>query len=237
MRISHTHRFVFYSNPKTGSTTVRTLLDPYSDIAGVPKSQTSPDFPFHSHMRPVEVKKIFVERGWDYDDYYRFTFVRNPWSRLVSLYEMWMRKETVGKTRNLRIREILRPSWVESQRFAAWLDTIDVDGRGAAPKGNGARWLRFGTHTFANYVSDTDGNELVDEAIKLEEIDDALPAVLARLDIPLPPRIPKKNEGVQPRLSQVLQRCVARPCRRALCRRHRAVRVHVLIPPAETTHP
>ena len=31
MQISHRYQFIFFSNPKTGSETVRKILEPYSD--------------------------------------------------------------------------------------------------------------------------------------------------------------------------------------------------------------
>ncbi len=55
MRISHRHRFVFFSNPKTGSESVRSLLDPYSDICGVPMWEMTAENPFYSHISPREV--------------------------------------------------------------------------------------------------------------------------------------------------------------------------------------
>src|SRR5690606_27928408 len=88
MQISHRYKFIFFSFPKTGSESVRELLDPYSDIRGIPYWNISEENPFYSHISPAEVKAIFQKNGWDYDEYFKFTFVRNPWARLVSLYNM-----------------------------------------------------------------------------------------------------------------------------------------------------
>lgn len=85
MLVSHDHRFIFFSNPKTGSESVRELLAPYADVEGIPMWEASDEHPYYSHIRPVEVREIFRERGHAFGDYFRFTFVRNPWSRLVSL--------------------------------------------------------------------------------------------------------------------------------------------------------
>ena len=39
-------------------------------------------------MRPVEARRAFQQVDWDFEGYYRFVLVRNPWRRLASLYAM-----------------------------------------------------------------------------------------------------------------------------------------------------
>lgn len=77
MRISHRHRFVYIAIPKTGSSTVRKLLEPYSDLR-------SWDLGVGEHALPGDLKNVFLERGWDWDSYHKFTVVRNPWARQLS---------------------------------------------------------------------------------------------------------------------------------------------------------
>ena len=36
--------------------------------------------------------KIFEQKGWDYNSYFKFVFIRNPYTRLVSLYNMSSKK-------------------------------------------------------------------------------------------------------------------------------------------------
>jgi hypothetical protein len=80
MRISHKHKFVFVSVPKTGSETIRQVLNPFSDI----KSKFEP--PYDHHAKSKELREHFNKKGWDWNTYYKFAFVRNPWSLTVSLY-------------------------------------------------------------------------------------------------------------------------------------------------------
>ncbi|WP_367268204.1 sulfotransferase family 2 domain-containing protein [uncultured Thiohalocapsa sp.] len=80
MRISHQHRFVFLSNPQSGSTSIRIALDPYSDI------KSSTEFPYHHHTNARRLKEHFLKQGWDWNSYFKFTTVRNPWDRMVARY-------------------------------------------------------------------------------------------------------------------------------------------------------
>jgi hypothetical protein len=185
MRLSHRYRFIFFSNPKTGSESVRALLDPYSDVAGVPYWQRTADMPFYSHIRPVEVRDLFLERGWDFEGYFRFTFVRNPWARLVSLYEMIFHGKPlllVGSARSGKVRDVLglHPS---PRGFRRWLRGTAADGPGGGGPDD-QRWQRYGTYTVRAYAGDEQGSLLVSRVIRLEDIDRELTSVLSELRLP-----------------------------------------------------
>ncbi|HEX6133290.1 MAG TPA: sulfotransferase family 2 domain-containing protein [Longimicrobiales bacterium] len=180
MRISHTHSFIFFSNPKTGSESVRALLDPYSDIAGIPLWECTPEFPFYSHIRPVEVREIFRARGWDFERYYRFTFVRNPWARLVSLYHMIHPVPAGSALRRALEAARGHPS---VRGFRRWIRGVRADGPGAGGPPD-QRWMRYGSYSIRSYAGDRDGQLLVDRVIKLEEIDTAIPHVFEEIGLP-----------------------------------------------------
>ena len=80
MRISHKFRFVFISKPRCGSTSIRRMLDPFSDIFG------TPFFRYHYHTTAYELKLHFKKMGWNWDEYFIFTTIRNPWDMMVSYY-------------------------------------------------------------------------------------------------------------------------------------------------------
>jgi len=80
MRISHKYKFVYISIPKTGSSTVRYLLDKYSDI-----SSDDPDWPSnYIHPNAKQMKAYFGIKGWNWDEYFKFTVVRHPIPRIKS---------------------------------------------------------------------------------------------------------------------------------------------------------
>lgn len=66
--VSNQNRLIFYPVPKAGTSTIRYM---FRELENVKKLQW---------VLPAELKTP------EYDGYFRFTFVRNPWSRLVSCY-------------------------------------------------------------------------------------------------------------------------------------------------------
>lgn len=77
--ISDKYKCIFIEVPKTGSTSIRKLIG----------------FPEKPHMNINEIKKELIEKNkeftgnystLEFQDYFKFGFVRNPWDRVVSLY-------------------------------------------------------------------------------------------------------------------------------------------------------
>lgn len=81
MRISHKHKFIWISKPKTGSTSVRKLLDRFSNVV------STDERPLHHHATADELRAAFAERGWNFDDYQVFICDRNPWELIGSVWK------------------------------------------------------------------------------------------------------------------------------------------------------
>jgi hypothetical protein len=177
MRISHRFKFVFFSNPKTGSESIRQLLDPLSDVRDVPLAQAPPGHFFYSHIRPADMRSAFVRLGWRYNDYYRFVFVRNPWTRLLSLHQYALK------------------AGAPLPDFAEWLKGSRPDGLGGGGP-NALPWLRYGTYSLEAFAGDGSGRLLVNDVFRLEDIAE-VPDRLRLRGIPLPPdaRLPWKNKS------------------------------------------
>jgi hypothetical protein len=77
MLISHRHRFLYFVVPKCASATLRRSLAPYADI-GWPVS----NFEQHVNIRRFKA----TEHAGLLEDYFKFTFVRNPYDRIYSGY-------------------------------------------------------------------------------------------------------------------------------------------------------
>ncbi len=176
MRISHKNKFIFFSNPKTGSESLREMLTPYSEVLDVPFQNTSLENPFYSHISPLEIKNIFVEKEYPFDDYYKIVCTRNPFNRLVSLYEMIYRR------------------WPIKPPFHLWLKSTKTSGKGGGG-GNRDRWRMYGTYSLKNYISDEDGKIIVDKIICLENFEKEIPRLFEDLNIELALdfKIVKKN--------------------------------------------
>lgn len=184
MRISHKNKFIFFSNPKTGSESLREMLTAYSDVLDVPFKNVTEENPFYSHIRPAEVKSIFEEKNYAFDDYYKIVCIRNPFNRLVSLYEMIFRK------------------WPVKPPFDLWLKSTKTKGKGGGGK-NSDRWRMYGTYSLKNFISDKEGNILVDKIICLEHFDEEIPLLFKTLNIELPPEFKVVKKNVRARKKKV----------------------------------
>ncbi len=181
MRISHRHRFIFFARPKTGSSSLRQFLNPYSDVLPVKNHlERTPDNPFYPHMRPIEVREQFRARGWNFEGYTKFVCARNPWARIVSLY-----------------RHVQEAS-PETPDFSQWLLSLDPDGAGGGGE-DWQRWRRYGSYTLESYVGDEQGSPLVDVILRLEDTATELRPFLETLGLPgLAEReIPHSNNRAQ----------------------------------------
>jgi chondroitin 4-sulfotransferase 11 len=71
--ISHKHKFAFAHIPKCGGVSIHnSFLE-----MGIEFNETG-----HKNFRAISQFN-------NIEDYFKFTFVRNPWSRVVSLYSFW----------------------------------------------------------------------------------------------------------------------------------------------------
>jgi chondroitin 4-sulfotransferase 11 len=73
--ISHKHKFIFVHIPKNAGSSLHqafnySISNKYVDHRGRERD----------HYRAIDYRETLV----DYNDYFKFTFVRNPWSKLVS---------------------------------------------------------------------------------------------------------------------------------------------------------
>jgi len=81
--INHNLKFVFIQIPKTGTTSISEAL-----LSTNPEQMDSLDKNADNwkHMSATQAKKILKQQGKEPSDYFFFSFVRNPYTRLFSLY-------------------------------------------------------------------------------------------------------------------------------------------------------
>lgn len=81
MRLSLKHKLIYLANPKTGSTSIRKLMDPISDHELLKKQNQYSD-----HYGVKDFLPIFQSNKWNWDEFYSFCTIRNPWDKYVSNY-------------------------------------------------------------------------------------------------------------------------------------------------------
>jgi len=118
MRISHKHKFVFLSVPKTGSSSIREALFPYSDIL----SNGDTKSPYFHHVSAKVLKNHFRKMGWNWDDYFKFAFVRDPWDKLVSSYNYAL--NMAGNTSNL-IPDVFKIKCLEIEKLKGFEEYLE----------------------------------------------------------------------------------------------------------------
>tara|TARA_A100001011_G_scaffold373329_2_gene432631 strand:- start:112 stop:675 length:564 start_codon:yes stop_codon:yes gene_type:complete len=91
--ISHKHKFIFIEVPKTGTTSICSVLDENWQVNAHKKHQ---DLEQYKENYPQEINK-----------YFKFSFLRNPWCRTVSLYN---REESIRKSEILTFPEFV--DWI-----------------------------------------------------------------------------------------------------------------------------
>lgn len=123
MIINHAQRFVFIHIPKTAGTTLTEWLSKattYKDLelGGSPFGQKLQQtygerFGLRKHSPAAEVRRVMGEEDWN--AYFRFGFVRNPFMRLASAYHF------------LKSRKTLNEAWVkhlaETPDYRSFLDS------------------------------------------------------------------------------------------------------------------
>ena len=104
--ISHSHKFLFVHVPKTGGTSIELALDKYNthDSAKSLKGE----------FRPIGSKHLLLSgyinhKGSSFcipedsmDDYFKFSFARNPWARIFSHFRMFKRSGPARATDSLK---------------------------------------------------------------------------------------------------------------------------------------
>ena len=159
MRISHKHKFIFLSKPRCASESIRAMLDNYSDIF------SSRQDPFRHHVSALELKTHFHQVGWDWEKYFKFISIRNPWDMMVSVY--FYSKPDINGTyfwnnssekKYIPDQLMAFDEWINRSGFYFW--------------------------TLKRFILDEDGNQLVDLIVKVEDLETGLKDFFDRVNIP-----------------------------------------------------
>ena len=179
MRLSWTHKFVYISIHKTASSTVRELLDPYSDMTSCGDKQTI----CYHHIPAKKMKYYFDEReraeegSANWNEFFKFTTVRNPWDRKLSTFSYLKRKAQEFKKVDLG----LDPSWFveKTLRIDEECDNFkDYLKKYCKPNKKRNRQV--------DWVLDKNGNNMLDYVVKVENLKHGLKYAFKQIGLPEP---------------------------------------------------
>ena len=167
MIISHSRKFVFVHIQKNAGTSITKYLDKhltYQDLLlGCNKFGESINrsyrkkFGLHKHAHAIKIKDVMGDETWN--SYFSFSFVRNPYDRIVSLYN-WCRK---GKFKFPECQAALQAEnfsqFIRSECFQQLPNQL-------------------------KYLTDTEGNIIVDFIGRQESIQEDFDRVCQKLGIP-----------------------------------------------------
>ena len=189
MRISHTHKFIFISRPRCASTYMRKILTPFSDIL----SSSIP--PFHHHATALELEKHFNESSLNWNEFFSFTTMRNPYDMMVSYYEFF-KPDINGIYRFEESRDGKTYNPNSLMEFNNRIKTGKTHHRYSIRNGKVITntWVNgFSKLTLDNAIFGKDGKSVVNEIIKVEDIEHSLELVLKKINIPMPKTLPDMN--------------------------------------------
>ena len=171
MLFSRRRKFIFIHIQKTAGSSVEAALasitpDAIRRFDDLPEAH---DPLKNRHLFASDLKKYLDEETWS--SYYKFAFTRNPWSRLVSWYNMCIERPTTPFMRMVKR---------EARTFEEFL--------------NLSQWRAERT-TFnqAEYVTDAAGRLIVDFVGRYERINEDFRTVCEHLRVDL--KLPHKNRS------------------------------------------
>lgn len=182
--ISHKYKCIFVEVPKTGSSSIRALIGkpakPHLDLSEMKKMLETGWTPYDTAPhRLLELGYMFRSKKGririgrrQFESYFKFGFVRNPWDRVVSLYE---------RTEPLRMKE--------KMSFDEFVDWIQF---------SSSTCIHSSPHRYQlDWFVDGSGNILADFIGRFERLDADWATVAGKLGIS--DSLPHKRENPRAR--------------------------------------
>ena len=179
---SKKYRFIFVHIPKSAGSSMYSGLKPYSDpfvykfisspLKKIGKPINFGPEPLDAHSTAMEIKRLFRK---DFENYFKFAFVRNPWERICSSYFY------IKKDKN-------HPAHFET------LETKDVN-----------EFISreiYIEKSQTQYIFDDNDNQIVDYVGRYENLQNDFKKVLDLLKIDL--RLEKLNSGSYKNYKEIL---------------------------------
>lgn len=130
MIISHSKKFICLNPPKTGSGIREKIFDEYSDLdinkmrdLKIPVQEGG-----YRHFNFSSAKRQLEKSNLNISDYFVFTFVRNPWERVVSLANMIFNHNPDFNEINERLLTEAAKHCLYSNKLSSYYNTLTEEG-------------------------------------------------------------------------------------------------------------
>jgi hypothetical protein len=146
--ISHSKRFIFIHIPKSGGTSVEWALRKHGVWID---DDTKHEGIYYKHATARDLKRMLSD---EFDKYFKFTVVRNPWDWAVSNYAFnrGLHGSFLRHTQYTATPRI--PDWAKDWSFKQWLRW----------------WIDTCSPLQSNMLTDSNGQLLVNHAIRFEDL-------------------------------------------------------------------
>lgn len=166
--ISHKHKCIFVHIPKTGGASFENVIWPLRSDKVVENLRKGFVKPYYNKyqtggLQHLTSRQIKEEVGATvFDAYYKFTIVRNPWEKAVSQYSYMIQKREnlrrfIGMTTRTSFRKYL--NLILEKEHVQWMKQVD-------------------------FIYDANGQSMVDNIIRFENIDQGFHSIIKHLGIP-----------------------------------------------------
>ena len=183
MIVSHKKKFACICIPKTGTETINSALNLFSDAERNNSAQSET----YIHSTANNTRAFFKKNKWDWNDYFKFTFTRNPFDMEVSQYFYIQRRVDEFNTLTEEQQNSLPTSDQNSIFFyKKWY------------KKTFKQWVARPKSVFnlnlSSYICDKEGNNLLNFLGKFENLQEDFNTVCDKIGIPQQ-KLPHKNKS------------------------------------------
>lgn len=172
------HKVIFIHIPKCGGTSIEAMLAPEVDITQLDREHGvgyDPVSQLHlQHATPLELIGTGLVTPEEWNTFFKFTIIRNPWARTVSDYH-WLKKHS-------RVKGKFKDYLLRKRGFANLFESENINHRRDHfyPQ---SMFLETGDHT------------PIDRIIRLEDLQNESSSLLSDLNM-TERSIPHHNKGV-----------------------------------------
>jgi hypothetical protein len=193
MILSHKYKFIFFCNPKTGSTSIEKTLEVFQEgeafnlgLRQVYNHKTVKILFANKHIPPLMLKAWLPKQTWD--SYFKFVFVRNPWDwfvsewkyhfspRKITMYDLLQNpKSTLRYFKNYNHRKSLYEKNIFTVEDVDYLFNRLKEFHCVLPDASGLYQ--------SNYVFDVNGKPIVDFIARFESLENDFNTIKQQLNI------------------------------------------------------